>query len=145
MTDSDLESIFKGIFCPKKKLAYEFSIFTIILGDIYRKNSSIKFIELFKRWGHRNLRYTALENLQNFLEWNVELSIIFSKCSAFYSEKFCKFSKTLFRKCLYSQLLHSSINFIELFFSVWIRNIPIYQCSTLDPEKCFILIQEIVF
>ena len=28
--------IFKGIFCPKKKLVYEFSFFTIILGDISR-------------------------------------------------------------------------------------------------------------
>ena len=39
--------------------------------------------------------------------------------SAFYSEKFCKFSKILFRKCLYPQLLHSSINIIELFSSVY--------------------------
>ena len=38
--------------------------------------------------------------------------------SAFYSEKFFKFSRTRFRKCLYSQLLNSSINFIELFFFV---------------------------
>ena len=46
----------------------------------------------------------------------MEPLIIFPESSAFYSEKFCKISKTLFRKCFYPQLLHSSINFIELFF-----------------------------
>ena len=40
----------------------------------------------------------------------------FSECSEFYSENFCKFSKTLFRKYLYPQLMHISIKFLELFF-----------------------------
>ena len=44
--------------------------------------------------------------------------MIFPECFAFYPEKFCKFSRTLFRKCLYPQLLNSSINFTKLFFSV---------------------------
>ena len=42
---------------------------------------------------------------------NIEFSIIFSECSAFYIEKFYKFCRTLFRKCLYPQLLKNSINF----------------------------------
>ena len=45
--------------------------------------------------------------------------MIFPECFAFYPEKFCKFSRTLFRKCLYPQLLNSSINFTKLFFSVY--------------------------
>ena len=69
------------------------------------KNSSIKFIELFKSWGYRYLR-------------NQELSMIFHEYFAFYSEKFCKCSRTLYRECLYPQLLKSSINFTKLFFSV---------------------------
>ena len=48
----------------------------------------------------------------------MELLILFPECSAFYTEKFCKFYRTRFRKCLYGQLLNSSINFTELFFSV---------------------------
>ena len=43
--------------------------------------------------------------------------MIFSEFYAFYSEKFCKFSRTLFRKYLNPQLSNSSINFIKLFFS----------------------------
>ena len=48
----------------------------------------------------------------------MELSIIIPECFAFYSEKFCAFSETLLRECPYPQLLHSSLNFFELFFSV---------------------------
>ena len=46
--------------------------------------------------------------------------MIFPECFAFYPEKFCKFSKTLFRKCLYPQLLNNSINFTKLFFSEYL-------------------------
>ena len=48
----------------------------------------------------------------------IELSKIFPECSAFYIEKFYKFCRTLFRKCLYPQLLNSSINFTKIFFFV---------------------------
>ena len=85
---------------------------------VHEKNSSIKFIELCKSSEYRHLLNKVLENLQNFSESGVELSIIFPECSAFYSEKFCNFYKTLFCKCLYSQLLNSSINSIELFYFV---------------------------
>ena len=44
---------------------------------------------------------------------NMELSIIFPECSAFYIEKFYKFCRILFSKCLYPQLLNSSINFTK--------------------------------
>ena len=44
----------------------------------------------------------------------------FPECFAFYPEKFCKFSRTLFRKCLYPQLLNSSINFTKLLFSMYL-------------------------
>ena len=60
--------------------------------------------------------------------------------SAFYFEKFSKFSRTLFRKCLYPQLLNISINFIELFLSVHMsflipKNVCLRGHSTLDPQK----------
>ena len=42
--------------------------------------------------------------------------MIFPECYAFYSEKFCKFCRSLFHKCLYPQLLNSSINFTKPFF-----------------------------
>ena len=64
----------------------------------FPKQSFIKFMELFII--------------------NIELSIIFLECSAFYIEKFYKFCRTLFRKWLYPQLVNSSINFTELFLSV---------------------------
>ena len=60
---------------------------------------------------------------------NMELSIIFPECSAFYIEKFYKFCRTLFRKCLYPQLLNSSLNFTKLFFSV-------YKASVTGFGKC---------
>ena len=69
----------------------------------------------------------------------MELSIIFPECSAFYSEKFCTFSKALFRECLYPKLLHNSINFIELFFSVWLfANIELryYTGAELVLRQC---------
>ena len=43
---------------------------------------------------------------------------MFPECSPFYIERFYKFYRTLFRKCLYPQLLNSSIDFTKLFFSV---------------------------
>ena len=55
-------------------------------------------------------------SLDCILEQNAEILMIFLECYAFYSEKFCKFSKTLFRKCHYPQLLNSSINLSKLFF-----------------------------
>ena len=76
-------------------------------------------MELFKSWRYRHLRNRVLENLKNFLDKNAELSMIFPECFAFYPEKFCKFSRTLFRKFLYPQLLNSSIDFTKLFFSVY--------------------------
>ena len=36
--------------------------------SVHGKNSSIKFIELFKSWRYRNLRNTILENLQHLSE-----------------------------------------------------------------------------
>ena len=53
--------------------------------------------------------------------------MILPECFAFYPEKFFKFSRTLFRKCLYPKLLNSSINFTKLFFSVFLT----YLISTL--------------
>ena len=38
----------------------------------------------------------------------------FSGCYTFHYVKSCKFSRTLFRKCLYTQLLNSSLNFTKL-------------------------------
>ena len=76
----------------------------------FTEQSSTKFIELFII--------------------NMELSIIFPEFSAFYIEKFYKFYKTLFRKCLYPQLLNSSINFTKLFFSVHSNFIFLYCTHT---------------
>ena len=75
----------------------------------FTEQSSTKFIELFII--------------------NMELSIIFPECSAFYIEKFYKFCKTLFRKFLCPQLFNSSINFTKLFFSVYGTFVFIFEWS----------------
>ena len=106
LTDSDLESR-----SFKKITIFQMSSFCT------EKISSIKFRELFKSWGYRHLPNKILENVQNCSEYDADLSIIFSECFTFYPEKFCTFYRTLFRKCLYPQLLNSSINFTKLIFS----------------------------
>ena len=57
--------------------------------------------------------------------------VLFLNTNAFYSEKFCKFSGTRFHKCLYPQLLNSSINFRGLFFPVYLEENKIFQSYNL--------------
>ena len=64
--------------------------------QVFMKQSSKKFTELFR---------IKCGTLKHFF-WIFRILIW----------KFCNFSKTLFRKCMYPQLLNSSINFTELFF-----------------------------
>ena len=67
--------------------------------------------------------------------------MIFPEFYAFYSENFCKFSRTLFRKYMYPQLLNTSINFNKLFFSVYITtNSKLSQRANKNICACFYLL-----
>ena len=73
-----------------------------------RNSQKYHFIELSKSWGteafteHSSGKFTELFRI---------------KCGTLNnSENFSQFFRTMFRKCLYPQLLDNSINFIELLF-----------------------------
>ena len=97
-------------------------VFLIVLHfwiQVFTEQSSEMFTELFRiicrtfwveLWfgRQREFEFVAIRVRIQF-----GISIVFSECSAFYSEKFCKFSRILFRKYLYPQLLNSSKNFMK--------------------------------
>ena len=61
-------SIYKIL--PRSNIWYSSTTFQILKHKVsaHGKNSSIKFIELFKNWGYRYLKNRVLENWKNFSE-----------------------------------------------------------------------------
>ena len=124
-----------------------------------KTDNSDNFLSLLKSmgqkrpiWGYRHSRSGVLETSQNFSEFNAELLITSYECSPFYSEKFCKFSRTVFRKSLHPQLLNSSINLTELFymcdisFYTEIDNYMLYVPSMISWRRnYFFLLQKKIY
>ena len=76
---------------------------------LYFKDTTRKkeFSEVYRIVQELGIQALTEQSSTKFIELfivNIELSIIFPECSAFYIEKLYKFCKTLFRKCFYPEL-----------------------------------------
>ena len=128
---------------PYNTVYYKKRQISIFLGNVnypLKKLTIKKFNKVYRTVQELGIQEFTEQSSTKFIEFiiiNIELSIIIPECSALYIEKFYKFCRTLFRKCLlYPQILNSSINFTKLFFSVWryFKKILRLFCIMFDPR-----------
>ena len=104
-----------------------FSVYVDSVGKKYGSKCTIttgknKFDKVYRTVQELGIQDFTGQSSTKYIELfiiNIEVPIIFPERSALYIEKFYKFRRTLFCKCLYPQLLNSSISFTKLFFSVY--------------------------